>query len=119
MWWIYVVNKKIRPEPVIEKCRRVGTRKSDGSGRPIKVTFQNMEFTKQMLQNSKMIKDTLVPGYSFQFKNLYLAPDRTEEERKKRKELVEEIKEKIREDPSKKYYIKDNKVNVVTEDSGS
>lgn len=104
--------KCVRPEPEIENCRRVGIRKSNGVGRPIKVTLQNPEVVYQVLKNSRDLKSILIPGYSFRFNKLYLSPDRSVEERKIRQKLVAEMKDKIKQDPSKRYYIKNNKVNV-------
>ena len=103
------------PEPIVTRCQRMGQKKTDGTGRPIKVTLQSPEMVYQVLKNSKAIKPTLIPGYSFIFNKLYLSPDRSPEERKVRKDLVLQMKEKIKEDPSKRYYIKDNKVNIVSE----
>ena len=104
----------IIPRPVVENCRRVGVKRSDGAGRPIKVTLQSPDVVQQVLRKSNSLKSILIPGYSFMFNKLYLSPDRTEEERKKRQKLVKEMKDKIKEDPSKKYYIKNNTVNVDT-----
>ncbi len=65
-----------------------------------------------MLMQSTSLKSILAPDYSFKFSQLYLSPDRTDEERKWRNKLVQEMKEKIKADASKRYYIKDRKVCI-------
>ena len=95
------------------KCSRIGAKKSNGSGRPIKVTLQSPEEVTEVLRRAKDLKSIVAPDFSFSFKKLYLSPDRTEEQRKSRRNLVLQMKQKIEKDPGKRYYIKDNRVCVA------
>ena len=49
------------------------------------------------------------------FKSVYLAPERTKEQRRLHSGLVKQLKELIKQDNSKRYFIRDNKVNCVSE----
>ena len=82
--------------PVVENCRKVGVKRSGGSGRPIniKVTLQSTHVVQQELRKSNSFKSILIPGYSFMFNKLYLSPDRTEEERKHVKSLPRKLRRK-------------------------
>jgi hypothetical protein len=102
----------------VEKCGRIGVRKTDGMGRPIKVTLRNNDAVKDVLSGAKALKNIVAPAYSFKFSKLYLAPDRTDEERKVQKKLVQEMKESIKANPSKRYYIRDKKVCMKTTEDG-
>ena len=94
----------------VEKCRRVGIKKSDRPGRPIKVTLRSPDNVRDVLSRAKVLKSIIASSFSFKFNRLYLSPHRTEEERKVRQKLVKEMKDRILEDSSKRYFIKDNKV---------
>ena len=100
----------INVDYTVEKCRRVGFLKPDSIGRPIKVTLRSPDEVRHVLSESKILKSIVTPGFSSKFNKLYLSPDRTEEERKSRQELVKEMKNKIAEDSSKRYFIKNNRV---------
>ena len=99
-------------KPDVENCYRIGMKRSDDRGRPIKVTLRNADAVRDVLSGAKALKSILAPDYSFKFSQLYLSPDRTDEERQLRKKLVQEMKEKIKVDASKRYYIKDRKVCI-------
>ena len=94
------------------KCSRIGMKRSDDRGRPIRVTLRSADAVRDVLSGAKALKPILAPEYSFKFSQLYLSPDRTDEERKVRKKLVQEMKEKIKADASKRYYIKDKKICI-------
>ena len=102
----------IGTKPIVEKCSRIGIKRTDGPGRPIKVTLRNTDAVRDVLSRAKLLKPILAPDYSFKFSKLYLSADRTEEERGHRQKLVQEMKERIKTDGSKRYYIKDKKVCV-------
>ena len=48
-----------------------------------------------------------------EFRKVYLAPDRTKEEQLAHAQLAKEIKEPISNDPSKNYFIRNNKINCA------
>ncbi len=88
----------------------MGIKKSDGAGRPIKVTLRSPDNVRDVLSRAKVLKSIIASSFSFKFNRLYMSPHRTEEERKVRQKLVKEMKDRILEDSSKRYFIKDNKV---------
>ena len=50
-------------------------KKSDGNGRPIKVTLSTSEAVRQVLNKAKVLKSSVIMGDSFSFNKLYLSPD--------------------------------------------
>ena len=48
-----------------------------------------------------------------EFKTVYLAPDRTPEQRAAHSKLVNQMKELIKNDSSKHYYIRDDKIKCT------
>ena len=104
---------KFKERPNITNVERVGVKKSESTRRPIKVTMQDPEIVREMLSRAKVLKSVDVEGYNFDYNRLYLAPDRSQEERISRQKLVQEMKERIKKDSSKKYYIRNNKVCVA------
>lgn len=100
--------------PTITNIERVGVKKSDSPrSRPIKVTMRDPEIVREFLSRAKVLKSVDVADYNFNYNKLYLSPDRSQDERISRQKLVQEMKERIKKDPSKKYYIKNNKVCVA------
>ena len=71
--------------------------------RPVRVNFANELIVQNILNNAKLLKVT-------EFKNVYLTPDRSFEERVKRKELVEEMLKMIKAHPTKRWFIKHGKI---------
>ena len=111
---IFCHIKYLEDKPVIEKCSRIGVNKSgDHAHRPIKVTLKTSEAVYNVLRKAKNSKTVDSTNYSFQFDKLYLSPDRSEEERKTRRDLVKDMKQRIKQDSSKHYFIKNNKVCVA------
>ena len=104
---------KFKERPNITNVERVGVKKSESTRRPIKVTMQDPEIVREMLSRAKVLKSVDVEGYNFDYNRLYLSPDRSQEERISRQKLVQEMKERIKKDSSKKYYIRNNKVCVA------
>ena len=90
------------------RINRMGTRNSHSNRpRPIKVELRSSEEVQKILRNSFKLNET--PAY----KHIYVAPDRTREERLAHSKLVNEMKELISSDPSKHYFIRNGKVNCV------
>ena len=104
---------KFKERPNITNIERVGVKKSDSTRRPIKVTMRDPEIVREMLSRAKVLKSVDVEGYNFNYNKLYLSPDRSQDERISRQKLVQEMKERIKKDSSKKYYIRNNKVCVA------
>ena len=61
----------------------------------------------QILRSAKLLKEIE------DFKNIYLCPDRTIEERTNRRKLVEQLKQQRLADPNKKYCIRKGEITVV------
>lgn len=105
---------KFRDGMNITNVERVGFKKSDSTRpRPIKVSMRDPDVVRELLSRAKVLKSVDVEGYNFNYNKLYLSPDRSQEERISRQKLVQEMKERIKKDSSKKYYIRNNKVCVV------
>ena len=90
------------------RINRMGTRSSNSRRpRPIKVELRSSEEVQKVLRNSYKLNETPV------YQHIYVAPDRTREERMAHSKLVTEMKELISSDPSKHYFIRNGKVNSV------
>ena len=76
----------------------------DEDKRPIKVKFDRSETVYELLRTAKKLKLTT------SYKQVYLSADRTPDQRVAQKKLVEELKEKVRENPEQHYYVKGGKV---------
>ena len=94
----------------IRKCERVGMKKSADAKRPIKVTLKDAESVREVLSKAKSLKSFQTDGYNYEYCKLFVSPDRSPEERLTRQNLVKEMKEKIKNDPGKRYYIRNNRV---------
>ncbi len=77
--------------------------------RPVKVTFERSDMVRVVLKNAKDLKS------SEKYGNIYLTSDMSPEERAKKRKLVEEMKNKIKQNPSTKYYIYANKIHSSIE----
>lgn len=93
------ILQDINEKPQIVECLRVGFFKSDKI-RPIRVKLRSTEAVSCVLRNAKDLKN------STNNKKTFLGPDRTLEERNTQKKLVDEMKEMIRKDSDKYYYIR-------------
>ena len=94
-----VINEK----PNIGFCTRVGKTGGD-KPRPIKVCLSSTEAAVSLRKSGKRFRD------SSSTKNIFVAPDRTWQERQERKNLVEILKAKKKCDPSTHYYISGSSV---------
>ena len=97
----------------IRKCERVGVKKSADATRPIKVTLKDAESVREVLSKAKSLKSFQTDGYNYEYCKLFVSPDRSPEERLTRQNLVKEMKDKIKKDPTKRYYIRNNQVCVA------
>jgi hypothetical protein len=87
----------------IKSCYRLG-RFVDGTNRPVKLVFKNSDTRRFVLENKSRLRRNETFG------RVYLAPDRTPEERAARRTLVEELKGKRAEFPDKTFFIRGGKV---------
>ena len=90
----------------IQSCSRIGKWKSDKI-RPIKVQCRTSSDVDLLLRRACKLKS------SEEFTGVYLAPDRTPEQRATRNKLVQQMKELINKDSSKHYFIRDDKVRYT------
>ena len=98
-------------KPKVE-VQRIGRKKTDGSTRPVKVIASNSLVVDQILRNARNLRN------SERFRTVFLSQDRSVEQRKVRKELVQEMKKRTLAEPSKKFYIKDGKIQCTDGNNG-
>ena len=102
--------------PCVLAVGRIGTKKPGVSNaRPIKVTLNSPEDVRHVLRRSSLLKKS-PEEY---FRKLYLAPDRTLEERKEHQKLVSELKNLIDTEPGKYHYIKNKRVMSTDKNSSA
>lgn len=101
---------EIDEKPRIQDCCRIGVVKPD-TCRPIKFTLASNDHVRQILTKSKSLRTK--EG----FKSVYICPDRSVEERKAFKKLVEELKQKRISEPGYVHTIRNNKISSVLRDS--
>ena len=98
---IYVKGMKVpNPKNMID-AYRVG-KKEAGKTRPVRVEFAYPGDVKFALMSAHKLK-AVYPA-------VYLGPDRSKSERQAHNKLVTQMKELIKQDPNKHYYIRDNKI---------
>ena len=88
--------------PEILDIYRIG-KKTSGKTRPIKVEMSDSGDVRFILKHAYKLRES-------NLRSVYVAPDRTREERIAHSNLVKEMKELIRQFPSKHYIIRNNKV---------
>ncbi|KAL5251686.1 hypothetical protein ACHWQZ_G014731 [Mnemiopsis leidyi] len=106
------LNKQVDTvqRPKVVAVRRIGIQKPDvRTARPIKVTLTNPDEVKSVLSRGNLLKKS-PEEY---FRKMYLAPDRTLEERREHQKLVCEVKRRIESEPEKYHYIKNKRVLSV------
>ena len=89
--------EEIEEKPSFEAAR-IGIVSANKS-RPVKVSFRNCETVHRLLIKAKKLKT------STNHKKVYIAPDRSPEEREKHRELVQEMRRQAKEDPDRYYFI--------------
>ena len=72
--------------------------------RAVKVTLGNSTVANQIMRRSAKLKQ------SENFSEVFISPDRSLKQRVERRELVEELKNKVSDDPSKHYFIRNGKI---------
>ena len=96
---------EIGEKPVLKDFGRVGVKRSDvKSPRPIKFTLSNSDHVNQVLRSARQLHSK--EGY----RSVYICPDRTVEERRAHKKLMELLKEKRAAEPNRTHFIRNNRV---------
>ena len=80
------------------KCKRIGA-PGTSQIRPLKIMFSSKSPAFDLLLKSKNLKDDEL------YSNVFIVPDRTREERAEHRKLVELLKTKRAENPSKRFFI--------------
>ena len=104
--------EKLGEKPRVEVCR-IGKGSTGTSIRPVKVVFSNSTSPKIILSKSKNLK------VCDKYKEVYICPDRTAEERVIHKQLVQVLKKKRDEEPSRHHFIRNNQVCSVDRNDNS
>ena len=99
-------NLKKCAVPPKSQMYRIGNKMANKT-RPIKVVMRSAEDVQSVLKNAGKLKSDHLYG------RVYVAPDRTKEERLAHSKLVNEMKELIKSNPSKHYIIRGGKVIMV------
>ena len=100
--------EQLGEEPCIEHCERIGrpVTNSTPRPRPVKVTLSTTNSVETTLKRSHLLRgDT---GYN----SVFISPDRSEEERRAHKELVNTLKLKNKEEPQ--YYHSIRKDQIIS-----
>ena len=85
-------------KPQLRDCCRIGVR-VPGKIRPVKVTFSSKDDAKLTIQGGKNLKT------SEKYGKVFIAPNRTPEERLKRRKLVQLLRKKKTTEPEKQHFI--------------
>ena len=101
---------EIDERPRVQNACRIG-RVDKEKCRPIKFTLPNSDHVNEILRKSKRLRTKVG------FKSVYICPDRSVDERKAFKKLLEELRSKRIADPDGVYMIKNNKVVRTERDS--
>ncbi|KAL5263570.1 hypothetical protein ACHWQZ_G008816 [Mnemiopsis leidyi] len=96
------VMESLGEKPRVEACR-IG-KKSPSTTRPVKVSFSSSSIVQQILKKSSKLSG------SEKFRRVFLAPDRTAEERAQHKQLVLELKRRAEVEKDKKLIIRGGKI---------
>ena len=94
-------------KPRIVECSRLG-RVHDGNIRPVKVMLESVNTAREVLRNSKLLRN--VDGC----RGIFICPDRTVEERRTQKELINQLRQKRLENPNDRYHIRSGQIVLYT-----
>ena len=102
---VETILEEIGEKPVLKDFGRVGVKRSDvKTPRPIKFTLSNSDHVNQVLRSARQLHSK--EGY----RSVYICPDRTVEERRAHKKLMELLKEKRKAEPNRTHIIRNNRV---------
>ena len=94
-------------KPRAEACR-VGRKKSTDSVRPVKVKVSSSLIVDQLLTNAKTLRSVS------KFRNVFVCPDRSPEQRQIHRELVKDMKGRAVAEPNKRFFIRAGEI-IFTE----
>ena len=100
---------ELEEAPKVQSAERLG--KQSSSARPVKVVLRSRD-----AQISILSKKSLLKGND-KFGKVFISPDRTVEERKERKKLVVELKEKVKQSPGTHFIIRGKRVLEAPRDT--
>ena len=99
------ILEEINERPVVRDCVRVGVKRSGATlPRPVKFSLSNADHVAQGLRSARRLHT--IEGY----KSVYICPDRTVQERKSYKTLLEKLKEKRKSEPNRTHSIRNNRI---------
>ena len=98
--------EELGEKPLNVEATRLGKCGSSGSGklRPVKVSLSSSTIVQQIIRKARNLRS------SEKYKQVYLTPDRTIEERVTQKKLVLDLKKKKTDEPDKRHYLKDGQI---------
>ena len=99
------VFEQLCEKPTVE-ATRLGRSKSPGSNkpRPVKVTLSSSTIVQQIIRKARNLRST------DKYKTVFVAPDRSVEQRALQKQLVTDLKKKKKEEPNKRHYLKGGQI---------
>ncbi len=103
---------EIEEKPHVQDICRIG-KLNNGKCRPIKLTLSSSDRVNEILRKKKRLRNK--DGYN----SVYLCPDRTVEERKAFKKLLDESRSKQKLDPDGVYIIRNNKIVRISKSDDS
>ncbi len=95
----------LQEKPVFSIPQRIGV--SAGTSRPVKISLTSSQMVSELLKKSKLLQTQDA------FKSVFIAPDRTKEERELRKKLVDDLKAKRSKHSNLKFAIRNGSVVQV------
>lgn len=93
------------------QASRIGTQKDDVT-RPVIVELRTGDIAKQLLKKVSALRK------SERFKDVYVCPDRTIEQRAQHRKLLSDLKTKIQEEPERTHYIRNGEIMSKDRDNG-
>jgi len=100
------IFSQLGEKPMFSIPCRVGKPVS-GSVRPVKVSFPSASVVPDLLKKSPNLRQ------SDTYKNIFITPDRSREERVARRTLIQELRQKRKDEPDLTFFIKSGKVQRV------
>ena len=91
-------------KPRVEAVNRIGEKNSTAA-RPVKVTLSSTASVNTILARSSRLKKTV------RYKSVYVCPDRSPKDRAVRKQLVEDLKKAMNDQPHQYHYIRGGKIH--------
>ncbi len=97
------VLQNLQEKPVFSIPLRIGN-STGATNRPVKISFTSSMMVSEVLKKSKLLRNHSA------FKTVFIAPDRTKEERTVRRKLVDELRTMRSKHSDSKFVIRNNRV---------